>query len=256
MQSVKRRTYSGSVLEVEVYALNRQPKNMKSVNEPRLRFHDEAERRAHRDNISRRKFIRIVNTNFGPTSFYITLTFDDENECHSFRDARKLRDRYIRRIRNHYPDGRLVCVMGRGKSTDRIHIHMIADGFPQDFLLKQWTYGDVAACSALKEHNYYMDGSGGRVDRGKDYTALAVYLWEHWTPEQGGHRWKGTRNLIPPEREEMTQCRRNYTKEKPPRVPEGYVLVEVQMTKYGYKNFRYVLMPERQELKTSKRKRI
>jgi len=255
MLQVKRRTYSGCVLEVEVYGICRQPKSMKSSAEPKLRFRDETERIAHRDNISRRKFIRIVNTNFGPNSFYITLTFNDENECHSFRDAKKLRDLYIRRIRHHYPEGRLVCVMGRGKSTDRIHLHMITEGFPQDYLLKQWTYGDISSCSRLKEHNYYDDGTGRRVDRGKDYTALAVYLWEHWKPEQGGHRWKGTRNLLPPDKENLTECKRNYSREKPPKVPEGYVLVDVQITRYGYKNFRYVMVPERQDI-SSKRRRL
>ena len=255
MQQVKRRTYSGCSLEVEVYRVSRQPRDLKSGRDPILRFKDEAERKAHRDNISRKKFVRLVNANFSPASFYLTLTFDDENECHDFREAKTLLRRYAWRLKRRCPEGKFVYVIGRGKNTNRIHAHMIADGFPEDFLIRQWTYGNVERCDHLREHCYYDDGQGRKVDHGRDYAALAVYLWEHWKPEQGGHRWKGTRNLAPPDREPMTRCKRNYSKEKPPRVPEGYMLVSVQETRYGYKCFRYVLKPERQEI-GKKRKRI
>lgn len=248
-RKVKRRTYSGVVLEVEIFAAGKNQK-LKTKSDPKLRFKDEEERAAHRLSISRRHHARLVNANFGTDSLYSTLTFNDENECHDFQEARKLRDLYFRRLKRKYPEAVIFIYMGRGKNTNRIHLHMLSKGVPAEFVTAQWKYGSIIDCKRLREHNYY-DG----VDRGKDYTALANYLFEHWTPEQGGHRWKQTRNARQPERENMTECKRNYTPEKPPRVPQGYRLVDVQITRYGYMNFRYVLEPQFQGI-SKKRRRL
>ena len=132
--------------------------------------------------------------------------------------------------------------MGRGKHTQRIHFHMISDGIPESLIREQWGLGDVLRIEHLREHNYYNG-----VDYGRDYTGLANYLFDHWTPEQGGHRWKQTRNLKKPERETPTITRREYTVNKPPRAPKGYVLVEARVTQFGYLYFKYVVEPPKRE---------
>jgi len=115
---------------------------------------------------------------------------------------------------------------------------MISEGVPEELIRKQWIYGDVLRIEHLREHNYYNG-----VDHGRDYTGLANYLFDHWTPEQGGHRWKATRNLKKPEREPAKEIKRNYSENRPPRPPKGYILVESKVTRFGYMYFKYVLEP-------------
>ena len=47
-----------------------------------------------------------------------------------------------------------------------------------------------------------------------------------------------------PEREPSVPVKRNYTEDKPPRPPKGYILVESKATQYGYLYFKYVRKPE------------
>ena len=238
MQRVKRKIYSGCVLEQEVYTVERVRTGC-GHREPKPRFNSPEERAAHKDGISRRRHRRLVNENFSPASLYSTLTFDQENEVHDFEDARHLRDLYYRRLKRAYPDSVIFIYMGKGKHTNRIHLHMLTDGIPKEQLIAGWKYGQITDCEHLRSHNFY-DG----VDHGQDYTALADYLWSHWTPEQGGKRWKQSQNARQPEKEQAKAIKRNYSPEKPPRTPKGYILVDIKTTKYGYINFRYVREPE------------
>lgn len=227
MQRIKRRIFSGVVCEQEVYTVSDRA-NIKKA-EPRPRFKDDEERAQHRIGISKRKHQRLVNENFSPLSLYSTLTFDDDSEVHTFSEARRIRDNYFRRLQRACPDAKIIIYMGRGKSTNRIHFHMISDGIPEETISGKWNDGSVIHIRHLREHNYYNG-----VDYGQDYTGLADYLFNHWTPEQGGHRWKATRNLRQPEKEAPTLALRTYTEKKAPIAPKGYKLVEARATKWGY----------------------
>lgn len=244
MQRVKRRIFSGTVCEQVVFSARDGIKNLDKA-ESRPRFKTEEEREAHKLGISRRRHTRIVNNNFGPTSLYGTLTMDDEHEVHTFQDAKRVRDNFYNRLRYHAPDARIMLYMGRGKNTHRIHIHSLTDGIPEDLIRKLWVEGSVLRIENLREHNYYNG-----IDYGRDYTGLANYLFNHWTPEQGGHRWKGSRGTLrKPDYEEPTVVKRNYTESRPPRPPKGYVFVEATANQYGYLHYKYVL-------KAPKRKRL
>lgn len=247
MQRVKRRTFSGVVCEQEVFTVSDRLRDLRKA-EPRQRFKTDEEREQHRINISRRKHARAFNENFSPRSLYSTLTFDNEHECHEYRDVKRIRDLYVRRLKYACPDAVIFIYVGRGKSTQRFHIHMVSDGVPEEFIKTKWEFGSVLRIEHLREHNYY-DG----IDHGQDYTGLANYLFDHWTPEQGGHRWKQTRNARKPEREEAKEIKREYTEAKPPRAPKGYILVETKSTKYGYLYFKYVLEPPKRTRKRTTR---
>ena len=104
MQRVKRRTFSGVVCEQEVYNVPDRIKSLEKA-EPRPRLKNEEERELHRIGISRRKHARLINENYGPTSLYSTLTLDNESEVHTFDEARRIRDLYVRRLKYHAPDG-------------------------------------------------------------------------------------------------------------------------------------------------------
>lgn len=235
MKRVRRHTYAGQVLDIEVYTVNNQTA---SLREPTPRFKDEEARKAFMLARARKYHERLVNANFTPAGYYCTLTFDRENECHTWKETKYLAQLYIRRIKRKYEKAKIMWYAGRGAKTARYHIHMLIENVPEEIIYKQWTYGDVVRVEHLREHNYYNG-----VDHGRDYTALANYLFDHWTPEQGKHRYRATRNLRKPEREEPKEIKRVYTPEKPPKTPKGYKLVDIHATKYGYICFKYVVDP-------------
>ena len=234
MKDVKVRIFSGAVCEQLVFSVSEHT-TLDRHTEPRPRFKNTAERERYNLEKAKRHFVRLVNANFGPTSYYATLTLDKDHEIHDFPTAKRELDNYIRRLRRKYPNARIVAVMGRGKSTHRIHFHAIIEGVPEDFIREKWDGGEIVRIEHLKEHVKY-DG----VDHGQDYTSLAVYLFEHWTPDQGKKRWTATQNLLKPEHEKPTPVLRRYNENKPPRPPKGYVFVESRATQYGFLYYKYV----------------
>ncbi len=241
MVRVKRREFTGDVCEQIVYNVADGEGSLWRV-EPRPRFENQEERDKFNAAVSLRRFTKIMNC-FPPTSLYSTLTLGPEDECHDFDEARQIINAYIRVLKYHHPEVKLVVVMGRGRHTHRIHYHMVSDGVSAEELQKYWKYGKVERAEPLRAHNYYNG-----VDRGRDYASLAKYLHDHWTPEQGGRRrWKQTNNLNRPETEKPKTVKRKYTVEKPPRPPKGYKLVEARAGKYGFIYYRYVRIPPRDE---------
>lgn len=234
---VKAKVYSGVVLEQYVYhapSRCREPARAKL----RPRFADEEARRRHKDEIARRRHARLFNATFDGSAYYSTLTCDDAHELYSFADARRVLDRYVRRLRYAYPDSVIFAYKGRGKSTERIHFHLVTKGIPRDAIAEKWELGGVGRIKRLREHNYY-DG----VDHGQDYTGLANYLFNHWTPEQGGHRCKMCGKYSRPDAEKPKEVKRTYSEERAPAPPRGYMLVESRSTPYGYLYYRYVKIP-------------
>ena len=238
-----RRIFAGSVCEQAVYTV---PERVKDAGryEPRPRFSSKEEYEEFKRQIARRNFARKVNATFSPQSLYITLTLDRENEAHTYEEADAIINPFWRRLRRLNPDMQAVLSKGFGKRTSRIHFHMIVNGITEEQIREKWNAGKVARIEHLREHNYYNG-----VDHGQDYTGLANYLFDHWTKEQGGHRWKQTRNARKPDRETPTVAKRVYTESKPPRPPKGYILVETKSTKYGYLYFKYVLEPPKRKRK-------
>lgn len=254
-KTMKRRIFSGNVCEQLVYNIPdgiRKTKAYDPENPPRQRFKDEADRNRHKERLSLNTFIRIVNNNMEPGDLYVTLTFDNDWEVHTFEDARKVRKNYIRTLQRKYPDAVIFAVMGRGKSTERIHFHMLIKGVSEEMITGKWKYGSVKRIVKLRTHNWY-DG----VDHGADFTGIATYMWEHWTEEQGGHRWFQTKNVKQPEKEEPTEVRISggYSEKRPPIAPKGYKLVSVKTTPYGYMYFKYIVVPQKEPRKPAAQNR-
>ncbi len=231
--------YSGAVLEKIVYSVSERVKEIKKSS-PRVRFKTEDERAAHRFGIARRRFARMVNETFSTKALYSTLTFDRENEIHSHEEAKWVRKCFYRRLKYYYPDARIVICYGRGKSTHRFHMHMISEGISENEIERIWSYGKLESCSHLREHNYYDDGKGSKIDHGCDWTALAYYIFDHYTPEQGGHYYMASRNMKAPEGDEATEIKKNYTEDKPPRRPHGYILISAKRNEFGFLHYIYV----------------
>lgn len=251
MKRIKRRLFYGSICDQEIYTVGDQ-KEVKKNMQIRPRFLSEEERAQHRDHIARVRHNRTFMATFGLQSLYSTLTFDRENEVHTVWEAKLIRANIKRRLKRKYPDAQFRVYIGYGKHTHRIHFHMVSNGLSKEQIEKEWYYGTNLRIERFREHNFY-DGE----DRGQDYTGLANYLFDHWTPEIGGHRYTSSRNLNDPdEPDEPTVPKRKYSAEKPPSAPPGYKLVEVKCTTYGYQLFRYVWDVENQPLpEPRKRKR-
>ena len=235
----KSRIFAGSVCEQEVYTLPDRTKDVKKA-EPRPRFSSAEEYEDFKQRLARRNHARMFNATISPASLNTTITLDNEHEVHTFAEADGSINPFWRRLRRLNPDAQIALYPGRGKTTSRIHFHMISNGLTEEQIREKWDGGTLIRIEHLREHNYYNG-----VDHGRDYTGLANYLFDHWTPEQGGHRWKATRNLSQPEKEAPTLALRTYTEKKAPIAPKGYKLVEARATKCGYIYYKYVREPEK-----------
>ena len=248
----KRRKFSGRVCEQIVYTVSGST-DPKTSRPKKPRFQSQEEREEFNTRISAAKFAALVNANFSPSSYYSTLTLDQEHEVHTAQEMRRIRDNFYRRMVYRYPEAKIVIVYGRGKSTSRFHLHMISDGIPEDEIGRIWGIGSVIEVRHLREHNYYMDENGNKVDHGRDYKALADYLHGHWKKEFGGHRYKASRSCVRPEPEPATEAVHEYSPKHPPVAPRGYILVEARTTKYGYQYYKYVVDPRSEHKRNGSR---
>lgn len=247
---VKSRTFYGVICEQIVYHTPDRICNAKSA-KLRVRFKDEADRERHKNEIARKRHVQLFNETFSTApiecSFYSTLTFDTAHEVHTYEAAKRVRDNYVRRLRYHYPESVVFAYLGQGNKYERIHMHVVSTGIPAEAIIDKWDCGSVKKIDHLREHNYYEIEGQGKVDHGRDYTGLANYLYNHWTPEQGGHRCKTSGRVRKPETEPATEVKRTYSETRAPQPPKGYKLVESKCTPYGYFYYKYVMIPPKDD---------
>lgn len=233
---VKRPVYSGAVCEIEVYDIQDRTINIRMAEPAKPRFKNEEERERHKLGIARRAHNRKFNENVGPTWLYSTLTFDDEHEVHSLKEAYKAGTKLWRRLQYRNPKVKMFLYMGYGRSTGRIHFHLVSEGLSPEQIRSAWPYGKNDRIVPLRKHNRYNG-----VDCGRDYTGLANYLFDHWTPGQPGREhYRSTTNLRPPEKDDAKEAKRKYSEKRPPITPKGYRYIGCTDNKAGYLCFKYV----------------
>ena len=252
MKQMKCRLFMGAMCEQIVYNVPDGVRNIELYDPEKKRkdrFENEEAYLKFKKEISRRNHLRLFHANFSSSSIYCTLTFDNEWEVHTFEEAKIVRKRFVQALRRTYPDAVIFLYMGRGKSTNRIHFHMVSEGIPEEFIVKKWKYGTVRHIEHLREHNWY-EGK----DHGRDYTGLANYLFNHWTEEVGGHRFFHTKNARKPDKEpaKEVRIRGGYSEKRPPDTPKGYMLVDIKATTYGCCRFIYVVIPPKVSRKGGK----
>ena len=243
MKRVKVRYDTGCVCTQYVYNVP-ESSDIRRVGPKKPRFKNEEERKLHAWKVARRDHFRKFMENFCPGDLFATLTFDEAHKVYDFDKARRVRDNYFRRLVRACPGAVIFMYMGRGRTTDRIHLHMVCKGIPEEIIRGKWKEGTVDRIEGLRKYNYYDMPDGSRKNCGADFTGLANYLFGHWKEEQGGHRYKCTRNARKPKPESIKEVKRDYHANKPPRAPKGYELVEVKGNQYGYWMFRYIKIPE------------
>lgn len=255
MKQMKRRYFMGAICDQVVYNVPDGVRNIEQYDpeyQRKERFESDEAYLKFKLDIARRKHNRNFHANFSPSSLYSTHTFDDEWEVHTFEEAKAVRKRFVGALKRKYPDAVIFLYMGRGKTTNRIHFHMVSEGIPEEFIIRKWKYGRIRHIAHLREHCWYEG-----VDHGQDYTGLANYLFNHWTEEVGGHRWFQTKNARKPDKEDPTEVhiRGGYSAKRPPAAPKGYKLVEIEATKYGCCHFKYVVIPPKQSRNNDSKKR-
>lgn len=230
--------YSGAVCETYVFQVpaNVDPATAKL---PQPKPISEEERLRHLLGISRRHHTQLCNANWTPDYLFCTLTFDDDHLPSDLKEAKRIAVNYRRRLKYAYPDAVIFTYLGRGRKTNRIHIHIVCYGIPEDKIREKWKCGDIDKIEPLRKDNYYNG-----VNHGQDYTELANYLFDHWSPEQGGRHWSNTKNVRQPEIEKTVEVERKYSVQNPPEPPKGYILVECRETEYGLLYCKYVRNPD------------
>lgn len=246
-RTMKRRIFCGAICEQIVYQVPDRVRNTKEYDPEKAvkkeRFADEAAYEKFKTEISRRNHYRSFMANYGPDSIFSTLTFDAENEINDFTEARQVRSNFRRALERACPEARFRIYMGRGKTTHRIHFHMVSKGIPLEVIREKWKYGDVKKPVYLRKRCKSKDGK----DLGQDYSALANYLFDHWTKEVGGHRYFATKNEQKPEKEDPTEVHikgKCYSENKPPKAPKGYRMTICEANQYGFQYFRYAAIDQ------------
>lgn len=238
MPTCRRKTLSGAVLEIEQYTI---PDNIVNIKRstPKIRKDLTPEEKAeHNRQKSEKHFIRIINTNFTSSAYYVTHTYDDEHLPVNYDEAVKIINKYSRRLKYSNPDARIIAVTGYGIISGRLHHHLIIDGVAESDILNKWIHGKVSKAEHLREHNYYNG-----IDHGEDFTDLACYLHRHTPPEHKGKRWYQTKNLQKPNQKPAKEVKTAYSEKNPPKAPKGYIFVESYRCTYyvsSYIRFKYV----------------
>lgn len=240
MPNCKRVTRSGAVCEIECYTVSETVRDIGKSSPKPENIRTPEEKVRYNNHRSEKRFVRLVNTNFTSAAYYVTLTYDDEHLPKSYEEAQKKLDNYIRRLRYSNPHAKIVAVTGYGRSSGRLHHHLIIDFVSENDILSKWFFGKIAKVEHLRKNNYYNG-----VNHGEDFTALAIYMHKHTPSEHKGKRWKQTKNIQQPIQEKAKQVKRIYTPERPPQTPEGFELVEVKRCEFfnGYICFKYVRIP-------------
>lgn len=240
MKRYKKRTFSGAVCEIEVYSVSdRSTPKPKPTPEKLLTAEERAEYNRRK---SEKHFIRLINTNFTHTAYYVTATYSNDKLPATYNEANNNLDNYIRRLRRTNPNAKIIAVTGFGKRSGRLHHHLIISGVSEDDIISKWNGGDIIRAEPLREHNYYNG-----LDHGEDYTALAVYLHSHTPLNAKGKRWKQTKTIQQPKEEKPKPIHRIYSENKPPKAPQGFMLCEAHTSEFfgsGYVRFKYIRIPQ------------
>lgn len=179
---------SGNMLEAEVY-----PIYEKKSDTPR-RDKDKVSKESQdnlNDKNARKKFIRLVNTNFSKNDLLITLTYEDKY-LPTQKQAKKDVQNYIRRLKNYrekqgLPELKYIYVIEyvdeeeQHKSKKiRVHHHILINKMDRDAAENLWKRGRVDA-RRLQPDDFGLEG-------------IARYLLK----DPKGKRWYRSRNLKEP----------------------------------------------------------
>ena len=188
------------------------------------------------DRIATKRLTRLMNANFYPGDFHITLTY--EGEAPNPGAAKKNIKNFIRRMGREYEKEGLTfrwIEVTEYKHT-RIHHHMVVSYIDPRIIEKQWKHGHVRSVS---------------LDKTRNYRKLAEYFIKETTKtmrEPGNEtkrRWRASRNLVRPiiKRERIAPIDMT----KAPKALKGYEIVEETVHRFehpftGIEHLEYMML--------------
>lgn len=128
-------------LDVQIY-----PEYIKPSKTPRKRKSKPTSevQNALNQNNRDRYVCRLLNHNYNPCGYWVTLTYDNRHLPESFEAAEKEVNNYIRRIKSlakkkNLPAPKIVKVTGYGERRKRLHSHLVISGeIPAVELKNKW----------------------------------------------------------------------------------------------------------------------
>ena len=188
------------------------------------------------DRIATKKLTRLMNGNFYPGDFHITLTYAGKEP--SPEAAKKNIKNFIRRMAREYEKQGLTfrwIEVTEYKHT-RIHHHMVVSYIDPRIIEKQWKHGHVRSVS---------------LDKSRNYRKLAEYFIKETTKtmrEPGNEtkrRWRASRNLVRPiiKRERIAAADMS----KAPKPLKGYEIIEETIHRFehpftGIEHLEYMML--------------
>lgn len=141
------------------------------------------------DRIALRKLAALINANFYPGDYHLTLTYGGTPPTR--KEAERELHNFIRRMKREYKKlgKEFYWIAVTEYEHTRIHHHLVISYIDFETIQKQWTHGKIWTSS---------------LDRSRNYTKLAEYLIKETQrtfrrPENATKkRWSGSRNLKRP----------------------------------------------------------
>ena len=175
------------------------------------------------DRLAVRKLAALINANFYPGDYHVTLTY--AGEVPDPREAKKIFDNFIRRMKREFQkEGKeFYWIAVTEYKNKRIHHHIVMSYIDFEIIEKQWTRGHIFTSS---------------LDRTRNYTKLAEYFVKETQktfrePENATkRRWSASRNLKRPVvKRELVEARRLFEDPKP---LKGYELCRDSIRRYEH----------------------
>lgn len=175
------------------------------------------------DRIAVRKLAALINANFYPGDYHVTLTYS--GDAPDPERAKKDLMNFIRRMKREFEkcgkDFYWICVTEY--KNKRIHHHIVMSYIDFHIIEKQWTKGHIFSSS---------------LDRSRNYTKLAEYFVKETqktfreAENATKRRWSASRNIKRPVvKRELVETRRLFEDPKP---LKGYELCRDSIRRYEH----------------------
>lgn len=181
--------YSGNRLEIEMYPYwDTRPQS--GVKAHRLKESRAAQKKQNEKD-AKKKFVRLLNTNFDKDDLHVTLTYESGQRLPVLDEVNRDVRNYLARINRKrkkcgLAPAKYMYVIEGAKENEkrtRIHAHLILEGgISRDEIEKMWPFG-YANADRLQPNDFGLEG-------------LGRYLMKD---PSGRHRWCASKKLKKPE---------------------------------------------------------
>lgn len=203
----EKKIYCGkNYLEVDLYSLSEFQIEIKKGKRSKKKYVSLPKQEKMNDKNARRRFVQIVETNFGEGDIFITTTYKPKYIPKSYDDARRESRNYIRRIRDKMKalgikeELKYVVItsMREGKGNDepvRYHHHyIISCGLDRDTLENLWRRKKNKG-EKIGDSIGYANSKRIQEDINTGILGLANYLAKHTSYKR---KWSCSQNLERP----------------------------------------------------------